>query len=121
MTERSGTEAAKTGNGERLQARIGVAPEALAAFCERWQVTELALFGSVLRDDFGPDSDIDFLIGFEIGQSPGLFGIVEMEDELAELSGRRVDLVSRRAVENSRNHIRRKAILDSAQVVYAAR
>ena len=121
MTEPSGIETGKTGNGERLQARIGLRPETLAAFCERWQVTELALFGSVLRDDFGPDSDIDLLIGFEIGQSPGLFGIVEMEDELAELSGRRVDLVSRRAVENSRNHIRRKAILDSAQVVYAAR
>ena len=106
---------------ERLRGRLGVSMESIRSFCERWQVTDLALFGSVLRDDFGPDSDIDFLIGFELGQSPGLFGIVDMEQELAELSGRRVDLVSRRAVENSRNYIRRKAILDSAQVVYAAR
>ena len=120
MTESLKTENRKSGNGERLNARIETSPDAVAAFCERWHVAELALFGSVLRDDFGPDSDIDFLIGFEAGRSPGLFGIAEMERELAELSGRRVDLVSRRAVENSRNYIRRKAILQSAETIYAA-
>ncbi len=96
-------------------------PEAeVSAFCKRWRVTELALFGSVLRDDFGPDSDIDVLIQFESEPTPGLFGIVRMERELSELFGRPVDLVTRGAVENSRNYIRRKAILDSARVVYAA-
>ena len=92
----------------------------LSAFCKRWHVTELALFGSVLRDDFGPDSDIDVLIRFESEPTPGLFGIVRMERELSELFGRPVDLVTRGGVENSRNYIRRKAILDSARVVYAA-
>ena len=107
-------------NRERLTSRIGLHAETLKAFCERWQVGEVALFGSVLRDDFGPDSDIDILIRFKTERTPGLFGIAEMERELAELLGRRVDLMSRAAIEKSRNYIRRKAILDSAQVVYAA-
>ena len=120
MATSAKTAAGSMGSGERLKGRLGVPMDSIRSFCERWQVTELALFGSVLRDDFGPDSDLDFLIGFEIGQSPGLFGIVEMEQELAKLSGRRVDLVSRRAVENSRNYIRRRSILEAAETIYAA-
>ena len=81
---------------------------------------ELALFGSVLRDNFGPDSDIDVLIRFRAERTPGLFGIAGMEGELAELFAHRVDLVNRAAIEESRNYIRRKAILESARVVYAA-
>ena len=100
--------------------RIAALPEAIAAFCERWRVDELALFGSVLRDDFGPQSDIDVLIKFASLPTPGLFGIVRMECELAELFGRRVDLLTRPALENSRNRIRRKAILEDARVIYAA-
>ena len=107
-------------DGERLASRIGVPMNAIEVFCDRWQVEELALFGSVLRDDFGPDSDIDILIRFNTERTPGLFGIAEMERELAELLARRVDLVTRAAIEESRNYIRRKAILESAQVVYAA-
>ena len=120
MTERSGTEAAKTGNGERLQARIGVAPEALAAFCERWQVTELALFGSVLRDDFGPDSDIDVLVEFEENARHTLFDMVRMERELKAIFGREVDLVERADIERSPNYLRRRAILESPETIYAA-
>ena len=93
---------------------------AIETLCERWQVEELALFGSVLRDDFGPESDIDVLIRFKTERTPGLVGIAEMERELARLFGRRVDLVTRTAIEASRNYIRRKAILESSQVVYAA-
>lgn len=100
--------------------RIIALPEEIAAFCERWSVDELALFGSVLRDDFGPHSDIDALIKFASLPTPGLFGIVRMERELAELFGRRVDLLTRPAVENSRNRIRRQAILKDARVIYAA-
>ena len=97
------------------------APGAKAAeHGDRWQVAELALFGSELRDDFGPDSDIDILIRFKTERRPGLLGIAGMERELAELLARRVDLVNRAALEESRNYIRRKAILQSAQVVYAA-
>ena len=105
---------------ERLASRISLSIKAIKAFCDRWQVDEFALFGSVLRDDFGPESDIDILIRFKTERTPGLFGIVEMERELGDMSGRRVDLVTRAAIEGSRNYIRRKAILESAQVVYAA-
>ena len=96
-----------------MNAHIAIPPEQVAAFCKRWKVTELALFGSVLRDDFGPESDVDVLVRFESEHTPGLFGIVRMERELSELFGRQVDLVTR-------DYIRRKAILNSAQVVYAA-
>ena len=82
-------------------------------------MSELALFGSVLREDFGPDSDIDVLVRFTSDHTPGLFGVVGMEEELADLFGRGVDVVSCAAIEGSRNYIRRKAILESAQVVYA--
>jgi len=119
MTELSGTETAKTGNGERLQARIGVPPETLAAFCERWQVTELALFGSVLRDDFSPDSDIDILAGFSKEARHSLFDLADMEQELKAIFGREVDLVERNSVERSKNYIRRKAVLRSAETIYA--
>ena len=92
----------------------------IAAFCRRWQVVELALFGSASRDDFGPDSDIDLLVSFDPDARPTLFDVVRMQEELSRVLGRKVDLVTRRAVETSRNYIRRRAILGSAQVVYAA-
>ena len=97
-----------------------VIPEAeITEFCRRWEVTELALFGSVLRGDFRPDSDVDVLISFDPGARWGLFDLVRMEDELEAILGREVDLVSRRAVEASENYIRRKAILGELEVVYA--
>ena len=104
---------------ERLAARIGVPLSSIAAFCDRWGVEELALFGSVLRDDFGLDSDIDVLIRLKSERTPGLFGMARMQRELADMCHRRVDLVHRPAIERSRNYIRRKAILESARVVYA--
>ena len=116
--ERSGTRV--VAQPEWLAARIGVSMSAIKAFCDRWQLGEMSLFGSVLRDDFGPDSDIDVLIRFRSERTPGLFGMAGMERELAELFRHRVDLVSRAAIEGSRNYIRRKAILESAQVIYAA-
>ena len=90
----------------------------LAAFCQRWQVTELALFGSALREDFGPDSDVDLLVTFAPGAGHSLFDLAAMEEELEEMLGRKVDLVSRRGVERSQNWIRRKAILGSAEPIY---
>ena len=104
---------------EWLVARISVPMSAIEAFCNRWQVGELALFGSVLRDDFGPDSDIDVLIRFKSDRTPGLLGILGMQRELADLLARKVDLVNRSAIEHSRNYIRRREILKSARVVYA--
>ena len=93
---------------------------AISAFCKRWLVTELALFGSVLRNDFGPASDVDLLVAFEEEARHTLLDIARMENELSRMLGREVDLVDRTAVEKSRNYIRRKAILESAETIYAA-
>ena len=92
----------------------------IEAFCKKWGIRELALFGSALRDDFRPDSDVDFLVSFSPDVTWGLLDHAVMERELAEIVGRPVDLVSRKAVELSHNWIRRKAILESVQVLYAA-
>ena len=103
-----------------MTARIDIPSDGIAAFCKRWQVTEFALFGSVLRDDFGPDSDIDVLVAFKDGARHTLFDMVEMEEQLKTLFGREVDLAERAGIEMSRNYIRRKAILQSAETIYAA-
>jgi len=84
-------------------------------FCRRWQITELALFGSILRDDFRPDSDVDMLVTFAEDAHWGLFDHVQMEEELAEIVGRSVDLVTKRSVEQSENWRRKARILNSAQ------
>ena len=102
-----------------MTARIAIPSDGIAAFCKRWQVVELALFGSVLRDDFGPESDIDVLVAFGEGARHTLFDMVEMEEELKAIFGRDVDLTERAGIEQSRNHIRRKAILRSAETIYA--
>ena len=94
--------------------------EAIEAFCRRWRITELALFGSILGDDFGPNSDVDFLVTFDPDAHWTLFDLVEMEEELGTLLDRPADLVSRDAVERSENWIRRRAILDSARPYYVA-
>jgi hypothetical protein len=93
---------------------------ALAAFCTRWKIIELSLFGSVLRDDFGPGSDIDVLVTFSPDADWTLFDHGDMQKELAALFGHPVDLVNREAVEASPNWIRRRAILENAELLYAA-
>jgi predicted nucleotidyltransferase len=98
--------------------RISVDLEDIAAFCRRWNIAELAFFGSVLRDDFGPDSDVDVLVSFLPDATPTLFDMVRMQRELEAIVGRKVDLVSRRGIEASRNPIRKRSILHSAQVIY---
>lgn len=94
--------------------------EKIAEFCRRWKISEFALFGSVLREDFRPDSDVDVLVAFAPDADWSLFDWVEMQDELEQIFGREVDLISRRAIERSSNWIRRKEILSTAQVVHAA-
>jgi hypothetical protein len=91
----------------------------IADFCQRWKITEFGLFGSVLRDDFRPDSDVDVLVTFDPDAHRTLFDMVDMQDELEAIFGRKVDLLSKRGVECSRNYLRRKAILNSAQTIYA--
>jgi predicted nucleotidyltransferase len=93
---------------------------AIAAFCQRWRITELALFGSVLRTDFRPDSDVDVLVTFADDARWSLIDEVQMTDELESIISRKVDLLSRQAVEASHNWIRRRAILNTARVIYAA-
>jgi predicted nucleotidyltransferase len=91
----------------------------IADFCRRWKITEFALFGSVLRDDFNAKSDVDVLVTFAPAATWTLLDHVTMQDQLKTIIGRDVDLVSRRGIERSRNSIRRQDILGSAEVIYA--
>jgi len=100
--------------------RLGVTPADLEEFCRRWDIAELSIFGSVLRNDFRPDSDIDILISYAPGKSKGLLAQVRIKDELEKLAGREVDVITKKSIEQSRNRLRRKEILGSAQVIYVA-
>jgi len=100
--------------------QIEVAKDKIAAFCRRNHIRALLLFGSVLRDDFRPDSDVDVLVDFEQGYEPGLMQMVGVEKELSEILGRNVDLVERQSVEKSENYIRRRHVLESLEPVYVA-
>jgi len=100
--------------------KLNVPRRKLAAFCRKYNIQKLAFFGSVLRDDFRSTSDVDILVEFKKGYTPGL-AFFAMPDELKKILGRDVDLLTYKGVKSSRNPIRRKAILDSAQVYYAAR
>lgn len=103
-----------------LYSRLGLTSEQLVAFCDRHQVAELALFGSILRDDFHSDSDIDILVTYQPYAQRGLIEKVTMKEELEALVNRRVDLVSKKAIEKSRNWIRRQNILSSFETIYVA-
>ena len=86
-------------------------------FCQRWRITELSLFGSILRDDFRPDSDVDVLVTFEPGAPWTLWDLSRMRIELETIFGREIDLVEKQAL---RNPLRRRAILADQRVIYAA-
>jgi hypothetical protein len=102
-------------------ARVSIPRKKLAEFCRRWKISELAFFGSVLRKDFGPNSDIDLLVSFAPGARVSLLDLVRMQNELKDIFGREVDLVERKAIEKSENYIRRKSILQNTRIIYAAR
>jgi len=102
------------------QIAVHVDKEKLGAFCRKYQIKQLALFGSVLRGDFRSDSDVDVLVTFLPEAKHTLFDLVRMQEELKGIFGREVDLVSRRGIEASRNYLRKRAILESAEVVYGA-
>jgi uncharacterized protein len=99
---------------------VSVTNEQLLAFCRRWRIRELALFGSVLREDFTPSSDIDVLVTFAEDAAWSLFDHVQMQQELEALFQRRVDVLSKRAVEQSHNWLRRDAILRTARTLVVA-
>ena len=100
--------------------RIEVDQARLAGFCRRHRIKKLAFFGSVLRDDFGPDSDIDVLATFAPGSARTLAAVSQKQQEIEALLGRPVDLVDRQSIERSPNYLRRRAILASARTVYSA-
>lgn len=103
------------------KAHIDFPRERIAEFCKKWRILEFSLFGSVLREDFRAESDIDVMVEFSPDSRHGLFDLVRMRDELKEILGRDVDIISRGGIENSRNHARRNAILNSAKVMHGQR
>ncbi len=101
--------------------KTNVSRERLVEFCTRWGVMQLGVFGSILREDFGPDSDIDILVSLDPNRRYTLFDLVDMEHDLEEMYGRKVDVVEREGIEASENQFRKKLIFDSLEIVYEFR
>ncbi len=91
----------------------------IAEFCKRWKISELALFGSILHEGFGPDSDVDMLVSFTSDADWSLLDHIRMQRELEGILHRKVDLVSKRAIERSRNQVRRRQILETAETLFS--
>ena len=102
-----------------MEPRIPIDHDQIKAFCEKWKITEFSLFGSVLTDDFRPDSDVDVMVEFADGSHWTLFDLVDMEDELAAILARKVDLLTRKSVTSNENYLMRKSILAGARTFYA--
>ena len=96
---------------------IELPEDKIADFCQRWKITEFAVFGSVLRDDFGPDSDIDVLVTFTEDCGHSLFDLAQMQNELKAILAHEVDLVEKAGL---RNPFRKHAILNNMEIIYAA-
>ena len=115
------TRSGASATGMRALARLGVAPETIEAFCRLHGISELSLFGSSVRTDFTPASDVDALVSWQEGSRPRSLGeIADLETALAGVFRRRVDLVDRAVVEQSENHVRRNHILEGARSIYVA-
>jgi hypothetical protein len=97
--------------------QVPIDPQRIAQFCRKWMITEFALFGSVLRDDFRPDSDVDVLITLANDAPWSLYEWIDMKGELTQMFGRDVDLVEKSTIQNP---FRRQTILSSNRVIYAA-
>lgn len=100
-----------------MKPKIDIPHREIAEFCVKWKIEELSLFGSALREDFRPDSDVDVLIVFSKEAQWSLFDIIAAEDELEHIIGRKVDLVEKNAL---RNPFRRHHILTHREVIYAS-
>jgi predicted nucleotidyltransferase len=96
-----------------MKAKVEIDRDTISEFCRRHHIKKLSLFGSVLRDDFGPDSDVDVLVEFEPGHTPGL-KFITMQDELSSMLGRKVDLLTPKFI----NRRIRKKVLEEAEVQY---
>lgn len=97
--------------------RLGATPEQIAALCQRWKITEFALFGSILREDFHPESDVDVLVVFAPNDGWSLFDLMNLQRELEAVVGRPVDLLEKRDLKNP---FRRAEILQTHRVIYAS-
>ncbi|NJR61018.1 MAG: DNA polymerase subunit beta [Cyanobacteria bacterium CRU_2_1] len=97
---------------------IALPIDTIQAFCQRWQIAELSVFGSILRDDFNANSDVDFLYVLKPDTYWSLRDLLRAEEELAQLLGRKVDLVGKASIEQSHNWLRKRNILSSAKVIY---
>ena len=104
-----------------INRNIDIPKKQIAEFCRRWNIAEFALFGSVLRDDFDLDSDLDILVTFAPEADWSLLDHLRMERELSDILGKKIELLSKRAVEQSHNVIRRREILNTAEVIYVSR
>ena len=100
-----------------MPAQIDIPMDKVVDFCHKWKIIEFSLFGSVLREDFRSDSDVDVLIEFEPGAPWSLWDWIDMIEELKVIFGRDVDMVSKVAL---RNPFRRHAIMTTREIVYAA-
>ena len=96
---------------------LGTSDEQIAEFCRKWQIVEFSLFGSALRDDFRPQSDVDVLVTFAPDARHSLFDLVAMEEELSGIFGRKVDLLTRRSL---RNPYFVDSVEKTRQLLYAA-
>jgi predicted nucleotidyltransferase len=99
---------------------INIQEEQLKEICKRYLIRELAVFGSALRQDFNDKSDVDLLIEFEPESGITLFNIVDLKEEFEKLFGRDVDIVSKKAIQQSRNHLKKKSILANFKVIYVS-
>ncbi|MGD1903142.1 MAG: nucleotidyltransferase family protein [Geitlerinemataceae cyanobacterium] len=106
---------------QNLKLPIEIPLGELTKLCEDREIAELYLFGSVLRDDFRPDSDIDIMVQFHPDARPRFSTLDRIESELQKLFDRDIDLVTRRGIESSRNYLRRHEILSSARLIYESR
>lgn len=100
--------------------RIPIDKDKIKSFCEKWKITEFSLFGSVLNDDFRPDSDVDVLVEFAEDNHWTLLDMVDMEEELKLIFSREVDLMTKRSISDSENYLMRRSILKGARTFYAA-
>ena len=100
-----------------MNAKIEISRDAIAAFCQRNHIRRMAFFGSVLRDDFGPESDVDVLVEFEPGRTPG-FAFIDMQDQLSAILGREADMHTFEAIESKQNWLLRAEIVGSAEMLY---
>jgi predicted nucleotidyltransferase len=103
-----------------MSLQIDVPMENIVVFCRKWKVRRMWLFGSVLREDFGPESDVDVMVEFAPEAMWSLLDLVGAEQEMSVIMGRQVDLIERQCVEQSANWIRRRHILENARTLYVA-